>query len=109
MCFLKKILLRYLIFLKNGCSNSANIMDEASVERRALLSVSRFTAYYKTAQNQAKVFLSELYCASLVIKIVQYRRYMYQRAWNEVLLIVKTQDMGKYLGQLRPGPPHFLR
>ena len=88
-------------------SSSATIMEEAPVERRALLSVSRFTAYYKTAQTQAKVFLSELYFASLLIKIVQYRRYMYQRAWNVVVLIVKTQVMGKFLGQLRPGLPQF--
>ena len=93
MYLLKKNLFRYTIFLKNEGSGPATIMDEAPVERRALLSVSRFTAYYKTAQNQAKVFLSELYCASLLLKIVQYRRYMYQRAWNVVVLIVKTQDM----------------
>jgi hypothetical protein len=43
------------------------------------------------AQNQAKVFLSELYIAPLV-KIVQYRLCIYQRdKWNLVVLIRKTQ------------------
>jgi hypothetical protein len=61
------------------------------------------------AQNQAKVFLSELYSASLVIKIVHYRRHMYQREWNVAVLIGKTQDMGNNLGKFRPGPPQFPR
>jgi hypothetical protein len=42
------------------------------------------------AQNQAKVFLSELYNAPLVFKIAQYRRDMYRCAWNGAVLIGKT-------------------
>ena len=86
---LKINLFRYLIFLKTGGSSSATIMDEASVERRALLSVPRFTASWKTAQNHAKVFLRELHSAPLVIKTVQYRRYMYERVLNIAVLIGK--------------------
>jgi hypothetical protein len=108
MYLLKKNLFRYIIFLKNWGSGFATIMDEAPVERGEFLSVSRLTASEKLGQNQAKVFLSELYCASLVIKIVHYRQYMYQRVWNVTVLIGKTQVLGMYLGQVRPGPPHFL-
>jgi len=53
-------------------------------------------------QNQGKVFLSELNSTPLVIEIVQYRRYMYQSAWNVAVLIEKTQIYGK---SHRPSEP----
>jgi len=60
------------------------------------------------AQNQANFFLTELFSAQFV-NIAQYRRYMYQHAWNVAVLMGKTQVFGKNLGQLRPGPPQFPR
>jgi hypothetical protein len=56
MYLLKNNLFRYTMFLKNWGSGSATIMDEAPVERRELLSVSRLTASENMAQNHAKVF-----------------------------------------------------
>ena len=82
MCLLKITLFRYLIFLKIGSSSSATIMDGAPVERRTLWSVPSFKANWMLAQKQTKVLLSDLYTALIYIKFGQYRRYMYERAWN---------------------------
>jgi len=76
---------------------------DACVKKSTVKGASLHSILDNGAKPSQSVF--ELSSAPLVIEILHYRRYTYQRAWNVAVLIGKTQVMVKHIGQVSPGPP----